>query len=170
MLKNLEKSKKICSNCHFLAVRNLVTPYVPWSGNTEYTISMPQSLRDKIMNRDFTWMKEEQSLFCYFNVWNQNNSNGKAEYENEILQINRLDSCFYFKFRPGMLFEAAQELEKRDASYRESAKDRKLTKRTIIIALITLITLFLDILIRLIQGWKSAGLFGFIRDLIHFIF
>jgi hypothetical protein len=90
-------------------------------------------------------------LCCFFNVWDRQRkilpqekldiSNQKTiEYlKKEINQTPRENYCFFWKYRPGMSFEAAQVLQKRESDNREASKDRKYTEKSLRMAMVAII-------------------------------
>ena len=130
--------KKSCVNCHFF-VKNLR------DNNRELTFDVSANERDLCRKNNFSWQKEE-SLACHLSVWDEGYRLNQSKYD-LIVQQNRSNYCFFWKYRPGMLQPAAETLQKREMEIREASKDRRLTIIGLwIAALALLISVVLQIL------------------------
>lgn len=108
--------------------------------------TMPKEFSGVVDNRNTL---DENYYFCHKgvwleefrhpgNTWDESDTKRRTEFElkvTNIIKLNRNDknsranSCFYRKFEKGMLFSAAEELEKRETIQKEAAADRKWIKR-----------------------------------------
>ena len=108
--------KKTCVDCHF---------FFKESDRHKFVIS--EDSRDKCRNGNFTWRKASESLGCYHGVWDQGVQPLSVDLENEIRHKKREGFCFFWRHRPGMLFQAATVLQKRESEATEASLDRRLT-------------------------------------------
>jgi len=117
------KFSQSCLECHFLT-KELYVEKV----NKPYRSNLKVVEREKIRKHDFLWVREAESLCCHFGVWDEGVKRLKDEERyKEIVETNREKYCFFWKYRPGMLFKAAEVLQRRDEERREASRDRKLT-------------------------------------------
>jgi hypothetical protein len=98
--------KKNCRNCHFLAKEHRDE-----SGKV-YTNSPSPKERDEYIKDAENAVPEYYSLNCHMGVWDEGII-GKG-IRDEILNKEHRRNCFFFKFIPGMMFNAAKELQKRE--------------------------------------------------------
>lgn len=119
---------KHCITCHFFKRTH---EQGPWEIN--------QTQRDKLKKRESD-LAGDFSYGCYMKVWDGKYCCGRHgnDLYDEILQKERKD-CFFWPFQPGMLFPAAETLQKREAELKESATDRKHTKIGLFIAAIAIV-------------------------------
>lgn len=132
----LPPSKKhCCYNCHFLCLWNRV----PGNDNLETCFdSVPSEKReifflnpkknDKIKKGIDD--KTGWHLRCRKEVWDS--ANFQSDQEKNIpknLSMNRGDTCFFYKYIPGICFPAAYELKRRESDRREAEENRKLTRK-----------------------------------------
>ena len=139
-----------CIDCHFLAGMNIST------NTKEITEDVRVHIRNKNDGSNEYHKKFYQNghLCCFFNVWDRQQkilpqekldildiSNQKTiEYlKKEINQTPRENYCFFWKYRPGMSFEAAKVLQKRESNNREASIDRKHTKTSLRMAMVAII-------------------------------
>lgn len=78
-------------------------------------------------------------MACHFGVWDEGYNFDRSTRHNILVETERSDFCFWWPFRPGMLFPAAMTMQERKANLVESAHDRKLTSWGLWIAAIALI-------------------------------
>jgi len=133
-------AKQTCAECHFL------TAYIPRFDprrHAEQTPGQRQELMNGIVGKN-------RHPACYFGVWNSAKKALTTSLPELITQVERKDFCFFWPYRPGMLFEAAEILQKREVERAESAKDRRHTIWGLWIAAVALaVNAFLEILDRL---------------------
>ncbi len=106
--------KANCANCHFF-IRDTMG----------HKLLINDEKRKLACEDDFSWVKSLESLSCYFGVWDEGYT--KIERDKEIVQKTRKDFCFYWRYRPGMLLNAAETLQERESQKRETRKERILT-------------------------------------------
>lgn len=95
--------KEACVNCHFI---------MKHSNPNKFAITADE--RDSIRNRDYSWLHDCYALGCYHGIWDEG-YNFNIERRNEmIVTTNRKDGCFFFPYKEGMLFPAAEKLQKRE--------------------------------------------------------
>ena len=134
-------------HCHFLSLNKEQT----------YHSELSENVREEIRNgKILNLYPPNGGLCCYLKVWDASqmsrNEYAKkklaAQGENQIFiqilkeQINqtaRDNFCFFWKDRPGMSFEAAQVLQKRESDNREASIDRKDTKTSLRMAMVAII-------------------------------
>ena len=123
MKKNIPKiaQKQTCVDCHFFMVDliDLSSPPSPDIIDTDRRV--------KCKKNDFSWVRPDHSMQCYFGVWDQGFHFNASEQFKLICETSRKDFCFFFKYRPGMLLPAAKRIQKRMEGYRKARKDRRLT-------------------------------------------
>ena len=94
-------------------------------------------------------MRKYESLCCHFGVWDEGvkKLDNKERYET-IVKKNRKNFCFFWEYRHGMLFQAAETLQKRE-------EDRWVRRKERIIAIIGLwiaaIGLLANVIIKIIR-------------------
>ena len=118
------KPKASCAECHFLT--KIPLPVLREDDGTSSIDDSDRTLnvqeRERLRKRDLDWLGRLETLGCHFGVWGE----GPVTLE-ELAETDRTDFCFFWKHRPGMLFPAAEILQKREADNREAARDRRLT-------------------------------------------
>jgi len=129
--------EQICINCHFLRLKYRV----PRQDRIQER-PVTHKERELICKEDYSWLRTliDPSLGCHFRVWDDKHSHDLGEYRHEVIvKTKRKNTCFFWKYHPGMLFQAAKTLQKREADYREASRDRKLTIIGLFIAVIALV-------------------------------
>jgi hypothetical protein len=131
--------KHVCSNCHFLKLNGELKGIV-----------LNDERRAKIREGNFDivnfYGKEEPLFFmCHRGVWDEG-FNGRQGFDRSndsrqkiINEDSRENFCFFWKYRPGMFFDSAVELQKRDYKLKYARKDRTLTILGLWIAALALI-------------------------------
>jgi hypothetical protein len=87
--------------------------------------------RAAVRRGDFEWHDSSPAavaLSCRMNVWDQ----GVAGFPHEdryklLVDTERRAYCFFRAFQPGMLFLAAEELQRRESATAEARQERRLT-------------------------------------------
>lgn len=126
-------NKKLCVNCHFLTLtsKNL-------NDDSIYITTPNISDRKELMKGNFEIIEKPFSLSCYFKVWSEGYSPEKEGKANDMKYIinkfNRKNFCFFWKYRPNMLFPAAEKLQEREYNLKQTAKDRMYTRIALYIA------------------------------------
>lgn len=116
--------QKSCINCHFLA-RDLTPPKTP--------ICVSESLRRELREGKST-LGGGDVLLCFHGVWNERLDDVKLDGQDRperVMWRNREKYCFFWPYHGGMSFEAAAELQKREAD--NSAINSQLRRNTITI-------------------------------------
>ena len=142
------KINQSCVECHFL-IKEMHVERV----STPYQFSLKMLERDKIKKHDFSWLRETDTLCCHFGVWDEGvrRLNDEEKYK-EIVETNREEFCFFWRYRPGMLFRAAEILQKRTEERRESSWERNLTICGLWIAAVALVINVILEIINLIKN------------------
>ena len=104
-----------CVNCHFLMQQG---------NGHKFEVTLQD--RESIRKKDYSSF-DNVSLGCYFGVWDEGHNFARERRHEVMVATNRKDFCFYWSYRPGMFFPAAEVLQKREADNRESSRDRLLT-------------------------------------------
>ena len=112
--------KEACVNCHFF-----VKQYRGEDGDHTMEVAQPQ--REKTRQNNYDWLHERYSLMCSFQVWDEGYRFDKNKVHELLVETNRADICFFWRFRPSMLLPAAKTLQAREAQDKYVSKDRKLT-------------------------------------------
>jgi hypothetical protein len=120
--------KKTCIDCHFFKKD---FEQRPWEIN---------SLQREAISSGETDLSGDFSYGCYFMVWDAGYCCGLdvSELFKDIVAKERND-CFFWPYRPGMLFPAAKELQKREVETHEASRDRGLTTIGLWIAAIAIV-------------------------------
>ena len=121
------RSKQSCVDCHFLMKQS-----------NPHKFGATDRDREAIKNQDYSPFTH-MSLGCYFGVWDEGYNFATERRHEVIVETNRKNYCFFWKYRPGMLFPAAEVLQKREADNQEAARDRKLTLIGLFIAAVALV-------------------------------
>lgn len=132
--------KQACINCHFF-IQNI----------ERHPLEISHEQREAILREDYSQL-DQSSLACHFGVWDEGYIADRERRYEVIVQTDRMNYCFFWSFRPGMLLPAAKILQEREASDRETSKDRRYT---IIGLWIAAIALGINVLIEVakIAGW-----------------
>ncbi|OHB40154.1 MAG: hypothetical protein A2069_05715 [Planctomycetes bacterium GWB2_41_19] len=134
------KPKQSCVDCHFL-VKKIKNPEIK-------SFEITESERDKASQGNYSWVVYGQlppssvRLACSFGVWDEMydyNNDVLKERRHLIVEKNRWDFCFWWKYHPNMRPEAAEILQEREAKNRDSTRDRRLTLIGLWIAAIALV-------------------------------
>jgi len=98
-----------CLNCHFLSKE-----HPEENTGRVLSFSLKEEERKKLARDPIGLDRGWFSYKCYMGVWDEGVS-PVSKAEDEILfSQDRGDSCFFIKYRPSMLFQAAIELQKRE--------------------------------------------------------
>jgi hypothetical protein len=106
--------KYLCRNCNFLAKEY----HEPNTGRN-LSFSLSQSDREKAVSGQFGFIEEVFSLNCRMGVWDEGAGADKDHRLQRVNITDRKDKCFFFPYDPGMLFDAAKELQRRDQENRQ---------------------------------------------------
>jgi hypothetical protein len=113
--------KESCVTCQFFSKKTLFP-----QNDLEYSVSEDE--RGQLKANDFALVADNNVLpGCQMKVWTSVHPVDKAKLVEEVFTTDRKNFCFYWPYRRGMAFPAAQTLQKRAAENREAAYDRKLT-------------------------------------------
>ena len=117
----LNLRKQYCADCHFF-IEELPTPSgEPW------TCEINTSARKEVREDEFSWMSGQSRLACSFGVWDERFDLARKDRHKLIVQTDRRNFCFWWRYHPGMLIPAAKILQEREAKQRESNRSRRLT-------------------------------------------
>jgi hypothetical protein len=112
--------KEVCVNCHFFSKKTLLP-----QNDLEYSVSADE--RRQLQANDFSLVADGNVVpGCQMKVWTSVHPVDKTKLTEEAITTDRKNFCFYWPYRRGMAFLAAQTLQKRAAENREAAHDRKL--------------------------------------------
>ena len=119
--------KKICRNCHFLnkTVRSDKGDTHVLSWNTD--------------DRATGQIKNHYSASCYLGVWDTGIDPSLNKNLTEIIDKDRKDICFFMENRPGMSFQAAKILQKRNSQNAQLKKSNLYTQIGLWIAALALL-------------------------------
>lgn len=116
------KFKDSCINCHFLMREDH-----PDNSSVPYKFDISNEQRLKILSKDFTFLNASDTISCYYGVWGEGSGRLKDDKKFEIIvNTPRRNSCFFWSYRPGMMFPAADILQKREDDRKKASKERKL--------------------------------------------
>ena len=115
--------KAICRNCHFLAKE-----YRETNTGRALSFSLREAERGLAESDPDNVVGDHYSLKCALGVWDEGLSPPPGGREYVLNLIPRKDACFFFPHHPAMLFEAARELQKRAAEYRELKRSNLYTR------------------------------------------
>jgi len=99
--------RESCLKCHFLA-----KTYRDCNGKA-MTDTLNQDERGAAKRGKIKFIREEYACSCFNGVWDEGVGIGKDNRLKEVLK-NRNGSCFFYIYQPGMLFGAAQKIQKRN--------------------------------------------------------
>ncbi len=116
----------------------------PNAGQDPDPVHVSPEERDAARKGDYSWHKRTTSLCnlgCHHKVWSEGYNFDFDKRHEFIVQTDRTDFCFFFRFRPGMLLPAAEKLQQREAAEREARRrvsggkvDRALMERAVELA------------------------------------
>lgn len=95
--------KHICKYCHFLAKEMR-------EEESDRVHSSPLSAKER---EEIETIKDYWSLKCWMGVWDEGIASHHKNRTETICRIHRKSDCFFWPHHPHMLFQAAQELQKR---------------------------------------------------------
>jgi len=101
--------RQSCITCHFLAI-----------SSNFHKFEVAQPTRDQIQRQDYSNLTNWVSLECYCGIWSEGHNLGIDRRHEIIVETDREGTCFFWQYRPGMLFPAAKELQAREANVRAS--------------------------------------------------
>jgi hypothetical protein len=98
----------VCRNCHFLSKEHR-------EENTGRVLvfSLSAQEREKATTAPQEMVAPYYSLNCHLGVWDEGISGQTQERNSTVNLVPRASGCFFFPYRPAMLFDAARELQKR---------------------------------------------------------
>jgi len=141
MLYFKKRKKSVCANCHFLKLYTIL----PTNGSKDIR-TLKSKDRDSIRKGNFEDVTWDKYIFeCHRGVWSEgfNGREGfdrsKEKRQEMINETPRKNFCYFWKYRPGMFFPVAEELQKRDYELEYAAKDRRLAICGLFIAAIALL-------------------------------
>jgi len=124
--------KESCVSCHFFGKKTLRP-----ANDLEQSVSEDE--RRQLQANDFSFIADDNVLpGCQMKVWTSVWKVNKTKLIEEVITTDRKNFCFYWPYRPGMAFLAAQTLQKRAAETKEAAHDRKLVIYSLWLAVIAL--------------------------------
>lgn len=109
----LDSMKAICRNCHFLAKE-----YDENDGR-RLSSSLSEADRKKTKESPSAFLQPYYSLKCQMSVWDEGVVSLGNAHNNILNREDRKNKCFFFPYRPGMLFETAREIQKRQDESRQ---------------------------------------------------
>jgi len=126
--------KKICRNCHFLAKE-----FIEENTGRSLTFSVSTEERKKAENGVINFVRERYCLKCHLGVWDEGVDPGKENRLSIVNEINRKGKCFFFPYDPGMLFKAAEELQRRQRENEQLKRSNLYTQIGLFIVALSLI-------------------------------
>ena len=96
--------KQNCVRCHFLMVQA-----------DQQKLEVKENQRRLMRIGDYSWVRPDQDVLgCYMGVWDESQDFPSEKRHELLVEKDRVGSCFFFLYSPGMLFLTAQEIvEKR---------------------------------------------------------
>jgi len=118
--RNVAPNKQMCADRHFFVKedRNRQPPGVSLILDNE---------RKEVKLNKYSWVPDYYTLACHMGVWDEGHNFHKENRKEVLVDTNRRNQCFFWRYRRGMLLPAAKVLQEREAQYREARKDRRLT-------------------------------------------
>jgi hypothetical protein len=141
--------KEVCVNCHFFSKK------IPDPAN-HLERSVSEEDRDRLRSGVLSLLTDNVWLGCQMRVWSADDPPDITKLTEEISTTERKGYCFYWPYRRGMAFPAAQTLQKREAENRDAAHDRKLVIYGLWIAAIATAVQALPIVVQ--AFWDAIGL------------
>ncbi len=99
--------RESCLKCHFLA-----KTYRDRNGRV-ITYALDEDERNAAKRGEIEFIRKEYACSCFNGVWDEGVGIRKDNRLKEVLK-NRKGSCFFYMYQPGMLFGAAQKIQKRN--------------------------------------------------------
>ncbi|NTW88466.1 MAG: hypothetical protein HGB26_04940 [Desulfobulbaceae bacterium] len=109
---------KNCLNCHFLSKENRE------NGRT-LSFSLREEEREKLAIDPVGFDRGWYSYKCYMGVWDEGVSPVSKDEDQIIFSQDRGDSCYFFNYRPSMLFKTAIELQRREIANSKTEPTRE---------------------------------------------
>lgn len=101
--------QQACVDCHFLVKQADSRP-----------LEIKSEHRALLCGQDYTWLGDHYSLGCYRGVWDEGYNFDLALRQAVIVLTEREKSCFFFQYQPGMLMQAAKELQEREVAVNQA--------------------------------------------------
>jgi hypothetical protein len=112
----------VCTNCHFFAKE-----YRDNRGDV-HTYCVSKEEREKANQGKREFVCDMYSLNCQMGVWDEGVCPDMENRIHRVSKLKREGKCFFFSYDPGMLFKAAQELQKREQEYHQLKKSNMYTR------------------------------------------
>jgi hypothetical protein len=122
----VEMTRQTCVDCHFFvkSYRDTRPPH---------TFVVNEQEREATRRCDLSWHDENEApvaLACHRGIWDQ----GVAGFPHKnrfelLLEQERHGACFFWEHHPGMLLDAAMELQGRAADAKENKAERRMEPR-----------------------------------------
>jgi len=112
--------KNKCLNCHFLSKEHREK-----NSGRVLNFALTEKERKNLENDPIGFDRGWYSYKCYMGVWDEGVSPVSKAEDEFLFSQNRGDSCFFIKYRPSMLFQAAVELQKREQENRNLKTSQK---------------------------------------------
>lgn len=97
-----------CINCHFLMKE---------CGRHKLEVSRQN--REAIRRQDYSWLQRSCSLACYRGIWDEGYNSDPAQRYDIIVETQRMGTCFFWSYTPGMFFPTAKKLQGQALSKRQ---------------------------------------------------
>jgi hypothetical protein len=135
-----------CYNCHFITTH-------PLGISGEFGTSLNDKGRKKLLNANnkqeiHKLTGPEHRLCCQKEMWQHKRHEEYAD-DKPLLRLltrDRRDACFFYPYEAGIAFDAATELQERDATKQDKEADRtlarqanSLSRRSLVIAALALL-------------------------------
>jgi len=114
--------KKNCRHCHFLAKEHRDET------GAVHSLSLSENEREKLAKDPENAVPNHYTMNCHMGVWDEGVSGSNKERNDIVNIITRNNSCFFFPYRPAMLFPAAQELQRRAEEHKQLKRSNMYTR------------------------------------------
>jgi len=115
--------QQVCRNCHFLA-KEFPEP----NTGRRLSFSLSKEEREKARLGQVDFVDDIFCLKCHMGVWDEGVNLGKGQRLTRVNDTIRRGKCFFFPYDPGMLFDAAKELQKREQENRQLKRSHLYTR------------------------------------------
>ena len=123
--KKQRKNKRACVDCHFISISQLQFGSRGLADSTAHNHGLGYSERDQVRRKEAITVEDENSdkkekpfvllsdlelvLTCYKKCWTELHPDVPNECYEFLVKTDRSDCIYFFKYRPSMTFEVADE-------------------------------------------------------------
>jgi len=162
----MKKNRHCCRRCHFLTKNTSAYGTQPWD-KEDRVFCWPEGNRDKIYLSGIP--EENRSAFKVYQVgcrekeWESvydefANGPSRQSLKEKILR-SREGQCFFVKYRPGISFPDALELQRRSNELQAKRDADRRYKNNCIVSAITLFFVIISIIVSIIIGFDDVQTF-----------